>query len=178
MYERRDANMLCYMQEDWPTYKDPYVRSCMFFLLNRFSSTGEQSRGTLTYDNYNPVALNRLKNIDSTNFTIDLINSDDFLAPLVGLPSDEYIVMPLGVFSYNFFEHGKNEGWETTKVDHTQVRGFLKETEKKTILVYRWHEAIPSFFDGFPLVYLNEYGTPTTDPSQTREVLIANFGIS
>jgi hypothetical protein len=178
MNERRDPLMLHYMQEDWPTYKDPYVRSCMFFLLNRFSSTGAQSKGALSYENYNPVALNRLKNIDSTNFTINLINSNDFIKPLSERPSGEYIVLPIGEFSYNFFEHGKNEGWETTKVDHTLIKDFLKETEKKTIIVYKWHEALDSFFNGFPTVYLNEYGTSTTDASQAREVLIANFRIS
>ena len=177
MYERKDPNMLYYLQEDWPTYKDPYMRSCMFFLLNRFSSTGEQSKGVLSYDNYNPIVLSRLKNLDSKNFTLNLINSDNFIEPLHKKPDDEYVLMPVGNFGYNLFEHGMNEGWETTKVNHNQLKDFLHQTNKKTLLVYNQHNALPSFFDGFNIRYINQYGAVTKNPTQAKEVIIANFRI-
>tara|TARA_B100001250_G_scaffold412964_1_gene445601 strand:+ start:2761 stop:3531 length:771 start_codon:yes stop_codon:yes gene_type:complete len=177
MYARKDPNMLYYLQEDWPTYKDPFMRSCMFFLLNRFSSTGEQSRGVLSYDNYNPIVLSRLKNLNYTNFTLNLTESDNLTKSLCELPNDEYVLIPVGRFSYNLFEHGKTEGWETTKVDHSQIKEFLHNTDKKTLLVYKWHNALASFFEDFNITRLNEYGLPTQDPLQTKEVIIANFRI-
>ena len=178
LFKNRDKNMLYYLQEDWPKYRDPYLRSSLFFLLNRFSSTGYQSHGELDYDNYNPIALNRLKKLNDNNFTLELIAADNFLEKLKEISTKDYILMPIGAFSFNFFEHGKNEGWETTKVNHTLVRDFLKETDSKTILVYKKHGALESFFKGFNKLYSNKYGNATTDISEAEEVLIANFRIN
>ena len=33
------------LQENWPMYRDPYVRSALFFLLNRCSTTANISSG-------------------------------------------------------------------------------------------------------------------------------------
>ena len=178
LFERRDSNMLYYLQESWPTYKDPYLRSGLFFLLNRISESGYQSSGRLNYDSYNPVAANRLKKLNKDNLGLFLSTNEDFMAPLSERPESEYVVIPAANFSYNLFEHGASKGWETTIVDHTAVKDFLTSTDKKTVAIYKNHGALDSFFGGFSKIYLNEYGVPVKDLSQASEVLVANFRIN
>ena len=61
-------NMFNILQEHWPTYKDPYVRSSLFFLLNRCSSAGLVSSGKLDIKNFNPIALSYLRSFNPSNF--------------------------------------------------------------------------------------------------------------
>ena len=148
IFGRLDPMMLYYLQENWPAYKDPYLRSSLFFILNRCSESGRPSLGEISYDSYNPHALHRLKTVDDTNLSIELIPSD-FLEDLRQRPSDEYVLMPIGDYSYNLFEHGKSESWEITRVNHEEVRKFIKETNKNTILAYKMHPALPEFYKDF-----------------------------
>ena len=178
VYANRDKNMLFYLQEDWPKYKDPYLRSALFFLLNRFSASGYQSHGALSYDNYNPISLSRLRKISDHNLDLHLIAEDDFLSNLDSLPASDHILMPIGAFKYNFFQEGQSSGWETTQVDHSKVRDFLKATAKRTLLAYNIHPALSSFYKDFDKTYLNEYGSTVKDPKAAKEVLIANFRTS
>jgi len=178
LFERRDSNMLYFLQEDWPTYRDPYLRSSLFFLLNRLSESGYQSQGSLNYDNYNPIATSRLKKLSSQNLTLDLLSEENFLEPLQSRPQEEYILIPAANFSYNLLEHGKSQGWESTLINHQHLRDFLKETDKRTVIVYKAHGALGKFFEDFDKLYLTQYGIPTQDPSQAAEVLIANFRIT
>ena len=175
---KQDSNILFYLQEDWPTYKDPYLRSALFFLLNRFSETGFQSHGNLTYDNFNPISLNRIKALKDSNLEIHLLTSADFIPPLKEYPESDYILMPVGTFAYNFFQEGQNRGWETTEIDQYKLRDFLDNTEKKTILAYNKHAALPSFYENHNQLYLNKYGIPVKDFNSAKEVLIANFRFS
>lgn len=174
----QDPNMLYYLQEDWPTYRDPYLRSALFFLLNRLSDTGFQSYGSLTYENYNPISLNRLKAVKDHNLEVQLIADDDFIANLEQYPDSDYVVIPAGNFSYNFFQEGQNRGWETTDIDHRKIREFLSKTNKKTVIAYNSHAALGSFYEGFGQVFLNSYGVATADVKSAKEVLIANFRLS
>lgn len=49
------------LQKDWARYKDPYVRSAFFFLLNRCSALGMITHGEFDTKNYNPFATNDLR---------------------------------------------------------------------------------------------------------------------
>ena len=175
---KQDPNILYYLQEDWPTYRDPYLRSALFFLLNRLSHSGFQSHGELTHENYNPISLNRLKTISDSNLEMHLLTEENFISSLQEFPDSDYVVIPVGNFKYNFFQEGQSKGWETTEVDHCKIRDFLSSTNKKTIAAYNKHATLPSFYRDFEHLYLNKYGTPVKDINESKEVLIANFRLS
>ena len=50
------------LQERWYTYRNRHLRSALFFLLNRCSSTGLVSSGHIDQTNFTPFAINTIKN--------------------------------------------------------------------------------------------------------------------
>ena len=50
-------------------------------------------------------------------------------------PKSEYTIVPVGDFSYNLFEHGKNaRRYDTVKVNHSQLKSTLSETDRKDVI--------------------------------------------
>ena len=49
------------LQKDWARYKDPYVRSAFFYLLNRCSALGMITHGEFDTKNYSPFGLSDLR---------------------------------------------------------------------------------------------------------------------
>ena len=90
----------------------------------------------------------------------------------------DFVIFPVGKFSYNVFQHAKPIGIETARINHGQLRTFLKTASHKTLLLYAMHPHLPEFYEGFDITYLDVYGKPTTKLSKAREALIANFGIN
>ncbi len=74
-----DKNIFYILQQTWPTYADPYVRSAYYFLLNKYSDSGYISHGEFTPENYNPVALVNLKRLPLQNLHVQLDQQEDFI---------------------------------------------------------------------------------------------------
>jgi hypothetical protein len=169
-------NMFPILQESWPTYKDPYLRSSLFFLLNRCSSNGLISSGELSDKNFNPVALSYLKRFNPQNFHIVLDKESKFINALSKTDAD-YLLVPVGKFNYNLFDHGKNRGYETTIVNHKELAATLKEidTDQKWIVVYNFHAELLKLYEDYNIAGLDKYGNPQKNSKLWEELVIANF---
>ena len=169
-------NMFPILQEMWPTYREPYLRSGLFFLLNRCSSTGRISRGELSNKNFNPLALTYLKRFNPQNFHIILDKEKDFIELLSETTAD-YLLIPVGRFNYNLFDHGKSRGPETTMVNHRQLAAKLNEINKKQkwVIVYQFHQELLKIYEEYNIVGLDKYGNPHKNSKLWKELVIANF---
>jgi len=169
-------HMFPILQETWPTYRDPYLRSSLFFLLNRCSSTGLISSGELSDKNFNPIALSYLKRFNPPNFHIVLDKESEFVKTLQNITAD-YLLVPVGKFNYNLFDYGKSRGYETTIVNHKTLAATLKEmdTNQKWIVVYSFHAELLKLYDGYNIVGLDKYGNPQENSKLWEELVIANF---
>lgn len=167
------------MQENWPSYEDPYVRTALFFLLSSYSSQNLPSCGDIDFSNFNPINAEHFRRLpDLKNFYINYDpKSENFLDSIDKIKKADYNLFPVGKFSYNLFEDGKSRGHETTAINHEQLRKKVQEDDTKSILVYKYHPALTDFFKGFDIRHLNAYGRPT-DEDSSKEVLIANFRIT
>mgnify|MGYP003663919522 FL=1 len=77
MYPNLNKNTFDLLRKNWHSYKDPYVRSALFFLLNRCSSLGMITHGELDTTNYNPISINELRTFEIANFHTTLVPEDE-----------------------------------------------------------------------------------------------------
>ena len=82
LYPVKDRAIFNIFQENWPKYKDPFMRSALFFLLNRCSDNGMLSTGQMTNENFNKLALITLKNFTPHNLHI-VFDTEDSISDVV-----------------------------------------------------------------------------------------------
>lgn len=176
LYPLEEEKQFYVFQEHWPTYKDPAVRSAIFFLLNRCSRTGRISSGEFSNKNFNPMAVSRLNSFVAPEALHLKFNSSEDLVESVSETTEaDYKLIPAGRFNYNLLEYGINKGFETSEVHHRKLCAALKKDKQKWVLLYKNHTYLHKLFKDFRIIKLNKYGTPVVDPALCEELIIANF---
>ena len=175
LFPIEDANTFHILQENWPTYPDPFARSALFFLLNRCSDSGWISAGKLAHHNFNPIALSYLNKFNPRNFYIMWDEEENLTENIKNAKPSDFLLLPVGKFSYNFFEHGKSKGHEMSTVHHKNLCETLKENKSKWVVIYKYHPQLFKLYKEYNISMINKFGKLTTDTQQCEEVLIANF---
>ena len=175
LFPIEDADIFHIFQEKWPEYEDPYVRSAIFFLLNRCSDSGWISAGKLENKNFNPLALSHLNRFKIDNFHLTLDETEDLIENIKDAQEGSYLLLPIGKFNYNFFEYGKNKGYEMSTVHHKNLCETLKESNNKWVVIYKYHPHLFKLYREYSISMINKFGKITADTQQCEEVLIANF---
>tara|TARA_Y100000296_G_scaffold13351_1_gene15529 strand:- start:355 stop:1113 length:759 start_codon:yes stop_codon:yes gene_type:complete len=175
LFPIEDPNVFHVFQENWPKYHDPYARSALFFLLNRCSDSGWISAGKPIYENFNPIALSYLNRFNPKNFHIVWDKPEDLIENIESIKETDYLLLPVGKFSHNFFEHGVNKGHEMSTVHHKNLCETLKKNDHKWIVLYKFSPQVLKLYKEYNILMLNKRGRTTTNIQQCEEVLIANF---
>ena len=164
-----------FLQDTWAKYKDQYIRSAIFYFLNKCSPDGTISYGTMQKDKFTNADLAALKTFKKPkNFFLlfDPVSLIDSFAASRG----EYQIVNAGKFSNNFFEDGKSYGLEETKFEHLSLLEYFEKTNEKTILLYKNNPMLIKNYQKInsTIKFINKYGNPTTQKN-AHEVIIANF---
>ena len=163
------------LQENWPQYKDPYVRSAIFFTLNRCSETGLLSSGDFNKDKLNPVSLSYLKGFRPANFHLNYTTNATVVESIEKYNEADYLLLPMGNFSYNLLEQGKNMGFEQTRINHRQLYSKLKNLDHKWVVIYNHHNAVYKLYEQFNITMIDKYGRPTQNKESCEEIIVTNF---
>jgi len=163
------------LQESWAKYSDPWTRSAYFFLLNHCSESGLISSGKLNIKYFSPLSITNLKSFKPNNFHIHFDPQEDFMTALASTDEADYLLLPVGRYSYNLFEHGKSKGSETTTVHHKKLYENLKNHPKKWVVLYKSHPDIFKLYADHNITMINKYGRKTTQMSACEDIVIANF---
>ena len=151
------------------------MRAALFFILNRCSSEGMIQSGLFDRSNFNPLAVSYIKRFKKINFDVVWDKNENFEETVTEDTDADYIYLPVGKFSYNFFEDGMSRGFEETRVHHTKLHERLKTFNKKVIVDYIYHPQVVKLYNTWPTkIFLNEYGQ-IVDQKMAKEVLIANY---
>ena len=164
------------LQENWHTYQDPYVRAAFFFLLNRCSDTGMISSGGLSLSNYTSFALNYLKTYKHPP-NLHLAHTEEGAFEPLQVPKTEcdFVLLPVGDFSYNLFDHAKGRTEDATLVDNKKVKKVLQQTPAKAIALYNNHPALFDFYDGLNFIMIDAFGERVENHHKCEEVIVTNF---
>ena len=170
-----DKPLFPFLQENWFTYKNPFLKAGIFFILNQCSTTGLISSGDLEPNNYNPVTFSHLRKFTfPENFHLET-SEKQLLELIPSLPAEEYHFVPAGVFNYNLFEYGKNQCAELPQIHHRNLAKLMSERTAKIIVSYDYHPGVPKIFKGLNIYLINKYGIETRDPDMAEEIVVANF---
>lgn len=175
MFERLTIPELYLLQDNWHQYKDLEERAAFFYILSHCSDTGYASHGNLDKARLCPVKLNSLKRHKDNNFYPFW---DQFEKPLDGLitaKNTDFLLFPVGKFSYNLFEYGKNTGHDMVSIDHKKLHSTLSNLDKKWIVVYDFHPGVTKLYKDYNIQMIDKYGNRTNNQERCEELVISNF---
>lgn len=164
------------LQEKWVEFKDPVIRSCLFFLLNQSSSTGMITTGVLNSKPLDPVAISDIKGFKTRDtFNVIFDTEVEFTESINQKLQGDYVFVSAGKFSYNFFQESKAQTYDITNIDHQKLKDALVNSNKKFVLVYHYDKRVPKFYKKFNHTLVDKYGRQVNNPEQAKEIVIANF---
>lgn len=166
--------LLVALQKNWNDSPDYYARAAYFFLLNQMSDNGSISCGKLNLKNFNPISLHTLRNFKIKNLHLSYKEGEEFLETLTKQESD-FLLLPVGNYSYNLFEEGKNRGHETTTIYHKQLFNSLVGIDTKWVVVYKKHLDIFNMYGDYNLFMVDKHGRHTIKKNNCEDIIIANF---
>ena len=171
-----DRNAFHILQENWAKYEDPYLRSALFFILNRHSDSGQISSGDFKKSFFNPVCVSYLRNFYIENFHLKYTPDKIFKDPAETYPrSPNFYLFPLGKFNYNLFDQGKNYGLEQYKINHREFFSTINRDGSKWILLYKPHALVFSLYKKFNIMMVDKRGVLTTDKQNCEDIIVTNF---
>ena len=162
------------LQENWPTYRDPYLRAGLFFLLNRCSDTGLVSSGILDNNRYSQIAAGQLTSFRAQNFHLLLDKEEDLCKTLAVPTGADWLFIPAGNFDYGFLQHGKIRSFETTAIPHQKLYETLREVDKSWIVLYNFHPQVADLYKEYKQIMIDNYGNSTDNAELCKELVIVN----
>ena len=171
-----DKNIFYLLQENWPKYRDPFVRSALFLLLNRYSSTGQISSGEFDPEAYRPTDFINIKRIGFNSLNLVFDHEENFLESIDKIEEQcDFVFLPVGNYSLNFMEDSRPQGFEDTIVNHRDLKKYMNTTSKRMILLYKASSKVLTLYRDHRMVYVDKWGRQVDDFTAAEEVLIANF---
>lgn len=163
LYPMLNESTFDILRKQWYTYTDPFVRSALFFLLNRCSSLGMVSHGEFGSDNFDLLSVRDLKNFRVKNFSIKLIEE-------YSQNEAEINLFMAGKYYFDVLDITEPRGVEESSFRHTETLKKFKKTP--TIFVYEYHPRLPNI-KGYSKILLDQYGRKTTEQN-AKEIILHN----
>jgi len=167
MFPAVNENTFDILKSSWYSYKDPFVRSALFFLLNHCSSVGMISHGDLDTKNYNPISLNELRTFKIDNFHSVFIKPDEEYAML---KDANFNLFSGGNYYYDLLSTEQVVGIEESPFRHSQMLSNFKD--KPSIFVYAYHPRLGKL-PGWEKIFLDQYGRITNEDN-AKEIILHN----
>lgn len=167
MFPVVNENTFDILKTNWYSYKDPFVRSALFYLLNRCSSIGMITHGELDTKNYNPISLNELRTFKIENFhSLFLQQSEDYQT----LPNSDFNLFSGGNYFYDVLNTEQVVGLEESPFHHTKM--LKRFTSSPTIFIYNYHSRLAKM-KNWDKIFLDQYGRITTEQN-AKEIILHN----
>jgi site-specific DNA-adenine methylase len=168
LYPSLNENTFDLLRKSWYSYKDPYVRSALFFLLNRCSSLGMITHGELNTENYNPISINDLRTFSVTNFQVTLIPKEQEYTASKDVDINLFNAPD---YYFDLLNTEQTIGLEESPFKHTKFLNDFKN--KPSIFVYKIHPRLLKV-KNYSKILLDQYGRQTADPEQAKEIILHN----
>lgn len=181
LHESMDPQMIYLLQNDWPRFKDPFYRSALFFLLNRYSLNGTISHGNFSTDNYSTLCGKSLINFFE-NYPIDKLNivhynEDRYYKTLNRFNDDEILLLPFGNLKSSPLIKTSQEGHEKYDNNLAVLSNVLSNYDNKFVVIVKSNRRILKEMNKFNIFMVNNHGELTNDERLAEELIITNLDI-
>ena len=170
-----DEHQLAYLQNDWFKNRNKTIRNVLFYILHNSSDAGYSSCGNIDKKKVSPLLISKLRRFKINNFFPFYDRCEDPLDCLDSVGDVDYVLMPIGKYSFNFFEKGKSKGPEMYTFNHKNIHERTKHLNKKCILLYKSHPALFKLYNGFNIKMFDKYGRTTSNKEACEDLIITNF---
>lgn len=172
-----NADLVHTFQTEWIAQRDPYIRSALFFLLNRYSQTGTISSGNLSTENFRPTSLLPLQRCDKRmlDLKVNYYNTEDILAGIHNVQEDECAMIIPGKFSGGFMDLQYRDGHETYSYTHRNLKTAVQELNVPYVVIYKAHPGITHLYSDCDIIFINAAGEQTEYQKHAVEYIITNM---
>lgn len=177
MHEQTTHGTVETYQRELLTYREPYMRAAIFYLLNVYSNEGTVSFGEYDINNYNALTLRRIHDLAREPYQIEL---KYYPAAYVeeGLDyatEEDLILIPAGTYRNSMLLTGLSDGFDSYSFNHARLHKMLSEIKNKFILCYKYNPHLAHLYGDFNIRYVSKYGTVVQTSSIAEDVIITNF---
>jgi len=170
-----DSEQVLFLQSSWFMNKNNLTRVVLYYILKTCSSHGTASAGFFDKNKINKITLSKLKSFKVENFYPVYDNCDDQLESIITAKKTDFIILPIGKYSLNLFERGKNKGPEMYTFNHKEIHARVKDLDKKCILLYKNHPALFNLYKSFNIKMVDKYGRVADNKESCEDLIITNF---
>ena len=169
-------NIFDILQKEWHKYPDPFVRSAIFYLLNRSSDLSYISSGKLQEDERLAYNTAEMSKFNCENLHIQLDEQKNVIDSIENISDKcDYVFLPIGKYTFNLLDDGLNEGLEQTKINHREIKNMMETSDKNIVLLYNFSDLVMRHYKDFNRYIIDQWGRNTEVKKFAKEVLIANF---
>ena len=161
-----NENTFDILKETWFTYSDPFVRSALFFLLNRCSKLGMITHGELDVNNFNSFAIRDMKNFRADNLHINFLKDKS-----IENFDQDYTLINAGKYRISFLENELVLGEEETEIKSDQLLKHF--ADKRSIFIFKKHRALLTK-QNYEKILIDKRGKITNDFDYAEEVILHN----
>ena len=119
------------------------------------SSISQVSCGDVNKNRITPIMLSRLRSFKVEKLFPFFDNCSNVLDGLSTVGDVDYVILPIGNYSLNLFEAGKNKGPEMYTFRHKEICDRIKDLDKKWILLYKNHPALFTMYAAFNITMVD-----------------------
>ena len=147
----------------------------LFYILNRCSETGVASSGNLDRHSFNPLATTRLRGFKLQNLYLSFDRCKNPIEAFDDAKRTDYLLLPIGKFNHNLFEHGKSKGADETLIDHRAINEKLLSIDRRWVVLYKNSKYVLEMYKNCNINMFDMHGRQTIDKNRCQELIIANF---
>jgi hypothetical protein len=170
-----DAEQSLFLQSTWFMNRNELTRTVLFYILKTCSDHGSASAGKFDKNKINTFTLSKLKTFNIKNFYPLYDDCEDQLEAISSAKLTDFILLPIGKYSLNLFEYGKNKGPDMYTFKHKEIHARVKDLDKKCILLYKKHPALFNLYKSFNIKMVDKYGRVADKKESCEDLIITNF---
>jgi hypothetical protein len=160
-----NENTFDILKKTWYSYKDPFVRSALFFLLNRCSNIGMVTHGEFDTKNFNSFALRDLRTFNYDNLHINLLKDKQII------DFNKHItIVNAGKYRRTFLHNEEVLGLEETQIQQDFL--LKKLVDRRCLLIFNYHPFI-SKNKNYKHLFIDQHGRTTTE-DKAKEIILHN----
>jgi len=170
-----DEGMFHKLQEEWWSFKDPYYRAALFFILNRESSLGLASCGQRQPVELTRGFLSRVEKFSAKNFYVVMDKHECLVDNITDKINSDFKLFLPGSHSFNLLGAKQERAYDFSPIKHNKLFIKLDNLPEKWITVYKFKKALLQRYEKYNITMIDEYGNKTQKPERCEDLVIANF---
>ena len=162
-----------FFRGSWHTRSNVYMRAALFFLVSISSEEGTISAGKIEPNAAKKFLFGKLRAFHPSERWKPVFHAGlDILQQIEEVPEGHQVVIPVGIYDYDFLSSSKRYGIEQTPVVHEDLKELFYRSDN-IVLTYYYHPELLKLYDNEHITMIDENSNITTDTSRCKEVVIA-----